>query len=246
LTTTAAVVTAIFLTNNIFIIILTHFFSYSVIRLIILLYTLKKYKPNTQQDLKTINYGKHLSAVNILQTVAGNVDKIILWHFLGAAPLAIYSFAIAPPKQIQKLLSSIKTLALPKLAQRPLPEIKKTLPQKVFKMFLILLPITGAYILLAPYLYQLVFPDYLESIFYTQLFALILLFQPIAVIATTFRAHAHKKKIYFLDSSTPIFRILALSILVPLYGLLGAIITILATQLFNLILTLSLFAGIKK
>ncbi len=245
LITTASVITTIFFTNNLLILILVYFFSYSIIRLFFILFILAKHKTNQKHNPETISYGKHLSVIQIVSIIADNIDKIILWHYLGAIELAIYSFAMAPIAQIRKALNTLVTLALPKLAQKKIQDIRKTLPFKLVKLLMLIVPIIIIYILFAPYLYKLLFPEYTKSIFYSQIFALVLLFQPVNLIRTTFTAHAHKRKIYFLSTINPIFKITAFIIFIPLFGILGAIISLLAAQFFNLILTLILFNKIK-
>ncbi len=245
LLSTSSIIGILFLSNNIFLILFTYLAANTFLRALFTFTTIKKFKPNKKSDPEAISYGKHLSLVRALGIIAGKTDKIILWHFLGAAPLAIYSFATAPPKQINKINGTIINLAFPKLAQRKISEIRQTLPVKLFRFLLIIVPIVIVYIILAPYLYELLFPQYTDAIFYSQIFALVLLFQPVNLIRTTFTAHAHKRKIYFLSTVNPIFKITSLIILIPLFGILGAIISLLAAQFFNLILTLILFNKIK-
>jgi O-antigen/teichoic acid export membrane protein len=132
--------------------------------------TIKKLKPNSKTELGTISYGKHLSLMGVIGLVAGQIDKILIFHFLGAAELAIYSIAIAPPEQIKALLKNIKNLALPKFSEKSISEIKKTIYQKMAKLFLILIFIVGIYWFIAPYIFKMFFPQYLESLFYSQIF----------------------------------------------------------------------------
>jgi len=238
---TAAMLTTILFTNNIFLIIFTYFVSYTILRLFVLLLVIAKHKFNPLQHPQTLSYGKHLSLVGVLDTIADQLDKLLLWHFLGAVPLAVYSFATAPPIEIRKIFKNIVPLAFPKIAQREVKEIKKTLPAKMLKFFIVLIPLVLIYILLAPYIYKLFFPQYIESVFYSQIFILVLLFQPSTLINTTFAAYAHKKKIYILSITTSIIRISLFLILLPFYGILGAIFAILCTRFISFFMLLFLF-----
>ena len=80
--------------------------------------TLNKFPPNQNHDPETISYGKHLSFTGIIGTVATYLDRLLIFHYLGAVEVAIYSIAIAPPEQIKNLFKNIPTLAMPKLAQK--------------------------------------------------------------------------------------------------------------------------------
>lgn len=237
----AIMISVLFLTNNIFLIVFACFLSNTLFRSLFLFITIKKFKPNKKKDPKTIPYGKHLSLINVILTIADQLDKILIFHYLGAIELAIYTLAIAPPVQIRKLCKNITTLAFPKLAQHKISEIKNTLPIKIFIFFLVMIPIVIIYILIAPYLYKFIFPQYTEAIFYSQIFVLVLLLYPKGLMMTIFTTHLHKKKIYFISTIMPLIRIGLLLILLPLYGILGTILAIIGTELISLILLIFLF-----
>jgi len=231
----------LFLTDNIFLIIFTYFLSNTLLRSLFLFITIKKFKPNKKKDPETISYGKHLSLINVISVIADNLDKILIFHYLGAIELAIYTFATVPPIQIRKLCKNITTLAFPKLAQRKISEIKKTLPRKMLKFLIIIIPIVIIYILIAPYLYKFIFPQYTNAIFYSQIFVLILLLYPKGLMATIFVTHSYKKETYFINITMSIIKIALLLILLPFYGILGAILAIIGTEFISLILLIFLF-----
>jgi len=236
----------VLLTNNIFIILLSYFLPKNIINAIFLKITLKKCKPNKKEDPETIPYGKYLSATGIILKIASELDKILLWHFLGAAQLAIYAFAIAPVKQISSFISgNILSLAAPKLSKNPMQEIKSTLPKKVFKFFLLVIPIVVLYVLLVPFLYKIAFPQYLESIKYSQFFALTLLFIPTSLLGSTMIAKMKKREITLIRFLSPSFRIIMLLIFTPLYGIFGVILSQLLAGVFHVSLVSLLFIKIK-
>ncbi len=224
----------LFLTSNIFLILFTYFISHTLLRFIFLKITLKKFKLNKKQAPDTTSYGKHLSLMGAMGTVANHIDKILLWHFLGAVPLALYYFAITPVNHFQKALKSIYALAFPKFANQDKEVIKKTLLPKILKFSVVLIiPVVG-YIFLAPYIYKLVFPQYLGSIKYSQYFVLIILLFPKRFLGQPLTAHAKTKSLYILQITTITLKITLLAILVPLYGILGAILALIATSFLHL------------
>jgi len=236
ITAAAIMVAVLILTKNIFLILLSYFSSRTLLRAIFLIITFKKFKPNKKEDPETISYGKHLSFISILGTIAGNLDKILLWHFLGATPLAIYAFAKAPVNQLSALLKTIIPLSFPKLAAAEKEDIKKTLPAKMIKFLIVIAIGVLIYIILAPYFYKLIFPQYIGSIKYTQLWVLVLLFFPQKLIGTTLQARAKKKELYILSLSNSILKIILFIILLPLYGIYGAIFANLIPYVWNTVL----------
>jgi O-antigen/teichoic acid export membrane protein len=229
---TAFLILTLFLTKSLIILILVYFFSYSILRMFFYLWTIKKIKPNKKYDSKTISYGKHLSFIDIIALIAEQIDKILLFHFMGPMNLAIYSFAILPVEQIRTPLQNIQELALPKLSIRPINEIKKTLPKKLFKSIIFILIMIAVYIILVPYFFKIFYPQYIDSVFYSRLFSFDLLVFPVSMMVLALQAKMKTKELYKINIINPIIRIILFIVLIPLYGILGAIIAILLSQIF--------------
>ncbi len=239
-------ISTLFFTQNLLIILLVHFSSNVLIRLFFLLLTIKKYPPNKKHDSAAIGFGKHLSLMGLSSSLAKEMDKLLVFYLLGPVQLAIYSFALKPLQEIKKpLLDSLSKLSLPKLSQKNVSTLKQTLPEKTFKLFLVIIPVVAIYILIAPYFFQIFFPQYMESVIYSQVFALSILLFPKAILGQTLVAHASKKQLYILRLSTSAFKIVLFLILLPLMGLWGAIITLIATEVFSLFLVIFFFKNLK-
>ncbi len=236
-----AVIITIFFTKNLFTLLFVHFASHVILRLIFLLITLKKYPPNSKKDSSSINFGKHLSLMSMLGPISNQIDKILLFHFLGPIQLIIYTLALKPVQEFKKPLKSLGQLAIPRLSQRNFNELKKTIPIKIFKFTIILLPIILIYILLAPILFNFLFSKYTEAILYSQIYSLTFLLFPASLISQTFVAHAQKKQLYIFNVIIPCFKILSFAILLPLYGIWGAIFTLIFAQLFTFLILFILF-----
>jgi len=230
-------------TKNLLAILFIYLASYTLLRLIVLKLSLK-YIENKKEDPESISYGKHLSLMNIISLIANQIDKILIFHFLGAGQLAVYSIAIALPEQIKGVLKNISNLALPKFSEKKSEEIKKTLYQKMRLFYIILLFIVIVYWLLAPTLFKLLFPQYLESVFYSQIFTFALLNIPVVFLCTPFlQSQALKNKLYKIKSIGSIVQISLILILTYFYGLLGLII---ARILFRYLLAVFYLIEMKK
>jgi O-antigen/teichoic acid export membrane protein len=187
-------------------------------------YVLKRYPPNADVNPDFHSLSWHFSLMNTLSTLSQQVDKLLVFHFLGAVDLAIYTFAIALPEQLRTVLNPVTVLAFPKFAERPIAEIRKTLWLRLALFMLALTVLAGIYILLAPFLFHLLFPQYLDAVWYSRVFALSLITIGSVIPATLLLAHAAKRELYVLNTASPLFQILLLVMLIPAYGILGAVL----------------------
>lgn len=216
---------------------LTAYFAGTVATgLFIVVMTLTAYKPNHADDEEFRVLGKHFSAMNLLATIGQQVDKLVVFHYLGAVQLAVYSFAIALPEQIKNVFGGVSTLALPKFVERPFKEIRENFWMRLWVYTGLLAVVAGAYILVAPYVFKILFPQYMDAVLYSQLYALALI--PISNLlpATLLQAHTAKRELYILNIASPVFQIGSLAVLTALYGITGAIIARIAARVFSLVL----------
>lgn len=238
---TISIILTLFLTKNLIILILVYFCSYSILRIFFLFLIIKKIKPNRKNDPKTISYGKHLSFIGIIVLIAQQIDKILLFHFMGPINLAVYSFATLPVQYIRNPLQTIQELALPKLSARSKEEIKKTLPKKLIKATFLIIIVIIIYAVLAPYFYKIFYPQYMESVFYSRLFSLTLLVFPVSMMMISLQAKMKAKELFISSTINSIIKIGLLAILIPLYGILGVIIAMLLSQVFYFFIVWFLF-----
>lgn len=227
---------ALYLSDNLLLILFCLYFSQLCIRSFFSWKTRDHEEETSLTDnKKMLSLGKHLSFMNVIGQIIMQADKILLWHFLGAAPLAIYAFAQAPVTHIQTAITPLKTLSYPKIANTNKEELKKHLPKKMFKLFLILIIIVIAYIIFAPLLFKIFFPEYIEAVNYSRLYSLIILFFPQKMMSLSLTAQAQTKALYVISILNPIVKIILLAILLPLFGIWGAIISLIIPYAVNTI-----------
>jgi len=224
---TSLVIGTILLTKNI-VAITTIFFAASTLsQYLALRFTLNKYRvvddSNTPYE-SIISYGKRLSVQNIFFIGVSQLDKILMFKFLGPTQLATYFFAIAIPQELSGLLGNVNAVAFPKLVDKETTEFKHALLKKIGLFSLLLAIPIGLYIIAAPYLFAWFFPVYSEAIFISQLFVGTILFIPMSLIWHYFYAVDNKPALWcgtFVGPSVLIIGILAF---VPHLGLVGAVI----------------------
>ncbi|HNV97060.1 MAG TPA: oligosaccharide flippase family protein [bacterium] len=234
------------ISKNIFLLLLIYFISYTSLRLIFLKLTIKKENLNSEIESDTISYGKHLSLMNVIVLIANQIDKIVVWQFIGSAELAIYSIAIAMPEQIKGFLGNINTLAFPKFAEKSKEEIRKNIHSKIGKLFIIVILIILIYWFLSPIIFKILFPKYLDSLFYSQLFSLGLINIPIAFIGLPIlQSHGLTKELYKINILNSIIQIIFILFATYFYGLIGLIIARIITRIIVGIIYLLKLRGLK-
>lgn len=199
--------------------------------------TARKLPKDGEIDEEILPYAKHLTFMSIIGRVTAHIDEILTFHYLGAAHLAVYAFALALPGQIKSFNGIIVNLIFPKLTEKSLPELRKILPYKIFLFVGAISIITGIYIFLAPFAYALFFPKYIAAVPYSQVFALTLVISaPTVFLAQVLLAHKQNKELYIVRIVIPIMKLILLIILIPLYGIWGAIFSLIGIQVLNLVL----------
>lgn len=242
---TAFIGATIFFTKNPVLIILSYFVSNTIIAFVIFRTVQKKYKPNEEQEEGEITYSKHSSLINILDTVANNIDKVILFQVLGGTSVSIYTFALAFPEQIRNLYKIIPMIATPKFAKRPLEEIKKVFLKRTLRMFFASSVLILIYIYTAPKLYSIFFPQYSDSVIYSIVFSIVLLVEG-GLSSAIFKAKQAIKEQYILSVGSNIIKILLLILSTLLWGLWGAIIARVVSRISGFFLSIYLTVRLKN
>lgn len=213
-------------TGNLYLLLLAYFSSWTILRFIFLRLTLRRYKLNNISDPEALTYGKHLSLMGILGMVASQVDKILIYHYLGPTELAVYSFAIAIPEQIRGVYKLSYGLALPKFSVFTDKEaLKKSLIAKIRILTVLAGTIVVLYLFSAPLIYKFIFPNYISSIPYSRLFIFGLLLIPGAdLLAMYFNVTKNIKILYRINNYPNFLAIIYSFVFIGLFGVTGAII----------------------
>ncbi|MBA3551089.1 polysaccharide biosynthesis C-terminal domain-containing protein, partial [Patescibacteria group bacterium] len=220
------------------------FISNFILGLIIYVISLRKYHVQSTSDNvnESLLYSKHLSAIGIFSQLSSQVDPLLLWHTASPVQLAIYSFAQAPIRELRNLTENFLSLIFPKFSTKTIDEVKKTLPLRIFQMTVVSCIMAGAYIISAPFIFRTFLPQYIDSVFWSQLIAITLIFQSKGLIETLIIAHGKIKLRYIAIITNHSIRIILFLILIPLYGIQGAIIGTLISEFVSAII----FAVIYK
>ena len=237
----AATLVALLFTKDILILFMSFVGGQILTAVGLFLYVIRAHPPNSNQSPDTVRYGTHLSFMNILGNLSFQLDKFLAWHLLGPAQLAAYAIATAIPQQLRVFNKIINGVVMPRFSRHSTYSIKTTIVYKMLLLEVFALLIVIPYWLAAPPLFEFVFPKYEEYVIYSQVFSLVLLLFPAALIKGALHAHAKTKELYLLNTGIPILKISLLFTLIPLLGLWGLIGTALLLETMSFALSLWLF-----
>lgn len=234
-------VPALFFTDNVLIILFLYLSTLGLVQGGVLLFSLWKLPPNKEHDSEMIPYGKHLSLMSVITTVASSTDTILVWHLLGPSSVAIYILAQSIPARANGFLKIINRLAFPKMAKQEPEHLRQTLMRKVWLLVSVSTLCALAYVLVTPYIFHWFLPKYIDSIPYTMLAAALIALQPFSLISSSFAAQAKKRSLYIWSIGTPLTRIALFLILIPLWGIWGAMGGLVAAKALESLLLTILF-----
>lgn len=188
---------------------------------------LQKYPAEKTHDRETFRLGWHLSLSTTFSRIVSQFDKLIIYHFLGPVAVASYTIAQLGSRYSGGFISSAAYMFLPKLAKQELTTLQETLPRKVLLFTLVMAVGVFSYIIIAPYLFALLFPNYPESVAYSQVLMLGFLFMPRIVYGQALVAHNQIRSQYILTIVSPVVRLTGMLLLIIPYGVWGVIVAIL-------------------
>jgi O-antigen/teichoic acid export membrane protein len=198
------------------------------------------------KDPNTHKYGFHLSVIGILGTIANYLDNVLIFTFLGPIQLAVYNFAIAPPEQLKGLFKNVSSLAFPKFAKKSIEEIKKSIGKRMLIFALGAALLFLIYVVSARFLYSIFLPKYLDSVFYSQIYALAIILMPGYVIGAALESTSQTKALYTISIVGTITEIVLIAFLIPNFGLIGAVLSQVISRFFNFFIMLFVFLKTKS
>lgn len=172
----------------------------------------------------------HSAILSVFGYLSEKMDSILLWKFAGAAPVAIYNYALSPVREIRSVIETQGVIAAPKFAQKEFAHVRANISLRVRQMYIIALPLMILYMVAAPYIFKYMFPQYIEAVGLSQLLALSLLSAPRRLLSIAISAHQRIKDSYITSVLPNAIRLILMIILVPLYGIKGAAIALLAAE----------------
>jgi O-antigen/teichoic acid export membrane protein len=173
-----------------------------------------------------IKSGMNISISSALGVIYSYMDKIILFHLIGSEPLAVYAVATYISENLRVVTTNNIRMYFPKIWSKGNKRVIKKF--KKVKLLLVLYPliIFATTYMLAPFIINLFYGEkYRASIKYAQIYALILPLHFFYLLLFSWYIKV-KKEYHILLSSifSAIMTLTSYLILVPMYGIMGAVV----------------------
>jgi len=212
------------------------------------LWTLKVYRPNNKVDKGALSYGLHLSAMGMFGSVAGQLGNIYIFHFLGPASLALYSFASAVPERLGNIFFKfLGNATLPKFSERTVEQIRAELWRKMLISFGAGSVVAVGYALIAQPFFTFFFPTYMDAVPYTLACAVGLAFGAVIYLPlNALTALQYTRALYIYSVLNPIAQIVFPLVGILVGGLWGYLIAHICTIIFaNVVCTILVYKASK-
>jgi O-antigen/teichoic acid export membrane protein len=225
---TVILCTVAFITHNLFILLTAYFGLWTLGRLYALYRVTRPYT-NAAGSVsgESVLLGKHLSIMGVVNTIASNIDRVLLFHLLGPVSVAAYSVAISPVERLTGFSQLIKPLGIPKLSNQVIPMTARGYWRKFVSVEAVLALGTLVYILAAPIIFGIIFPQYEHAVLYTQILSLGILSAALPFNSSILIALNARRELYIQSFGANLFKIILTVVggyLFGLWGIIGAFV----------------------
>lgn len=239
-----SVALVLFLRTNVVVLVIANIGTLALVQTAAFFWTLRKYKPNKVQDEGLRTFSKRISLLTAFSLIVSQIDNILVFNLLGAASVSILSFVTIIPDQLRGFVKIVGQLALPKFAVNETAESRQQAAKNSFKLAVAVLCVSIVYIVVAPWLFRLLFPAYQSWVGYTRLYALSMAFSVYQIPLSLLYAHRYEERITRVTLIITIGSLVISCITVPLFGLIGVVVGRMVAQAFNLAIS-SYYVWIK-
>lgn len=233
---TAILVSALFFSSSVLWVLIANILSNLFLGLFLYRAVKKKYALRSQEKTEgkfAGAYAFHSAILSIFGYLSEKIDSIMLWKFLGAAPVAVYSYALSPIRELRGVLENQGAAAIPKFAKKEFSDVRANILFRIKQFYIIVAPAVFLYILSAPYIFRLIFPQYIESVLISQVASLLLLTSPKVLLSGAISSHQKIMESYIMIVAPNAIRILLAFMLIPTFGLWGALVAFLTYEILQ-------------
>lgn len=233
--TAAAVVTTTLVFKKIYLTFLSFILTSALLDWFFYSYIKDNIKKKTKVDPGMRKFGYFMSFTGVVSLIVNNLDGAVLSFFSGLSSLAVFSIANIFPQFVEKSLRSLEGVLIPKIIKQGTRGNREMVKKHFLKTILISIFIAFFLLLLVPSAIKIFFgKKYQQSIFFSQLLSLQLLFQlPSALLSNIIIYQKRLRQTLFLSFYPGIAKMIFYFILIPKFGILGLVLTLVVTRFFN-------------
>jgi len=235
----------LYFTHNFVWVAFGNFFFGFLGNLIMYYWVLKKVPPNDKTDPSTIPYGAHLSAMALPGGVSAQLDALLVFHFIGPAALAVYSFATLLPEKFAGGIKFISNIALPKFSEKSEASVKNFIVKKMGWLLLFLGICAASYAAIAPWIFHVFFPTYGDSIPFTQVYSLSFFSIASGVVQVALTSQQKTKELYIVSFVLPAIKSILLVGMIYYWGVWGVLWAQIVTNFLAIPIQMSFLGGKK-
>lgn len=203
------------------------FFSYitidTALRCALLYRETKRTEMKGSSDLH-IQLSNHLTFIYIAQIIAHQIDQVLIQYFFGYKSVADYYVATLIPEQIKNFTKSMGGIILRRFSQyKRSSAILAQARRHYWNSFIISAVPILLYVVSAPFLIRVFFPQYTNEILPSILYSLSVFTLPTMVGTSFFQAHQEIRFLWKFYNINSFLQITANVLLIPFFGGIGAI-----------------------
>ncbi len=233
---------AIILSGEVIWLVATYALTTTASSVIFYILTIKKFEPSSERDEETLKYGRELTFIGFIGIVASQIDKIVLTHYWGASQLAVYMLALAIPDRVAKFIKDWVNMGFPKFSSKNKSEINEVFYKRILQGLLLGAIISVAYIVISPFIFKYLIPQYMDSIFYSQILALGFVFAiPGRYVSLLLASQKLTKLMFFSNMTQSLLRISLYVLLGLTWGILGLAVAHVLLYILGLIMNVLLW-----
>lgn len=189
-------------------------------------FSLKTIERDAPKERENISYGIKTSFYGAFRNISNHIVKLLLFYFLSPAILAVYIAANQIAELFRNLIQDLSAVLAPRFARHSHYSARLDRAIKLFSLGVGTLIIAFAFTLLPWVLIAIFGEGYREAIPYSQALLCSVAIGNIATFRFRFiRSRLDSVNFRNITIMTSLIRILAAAILIPLWGLVGAVIT---------------------
>jgi len=182
-----------------------------------------------------MSLGHHMSGIGVMQSIAMNINQILLQRFWGYSTLASFSVASVIPEQIKNACNSLSGTFLQRLSRHTQNEKYAKATQRHFWIAVAgTAALVLGYIVSVPLLMPILFPQYPDAVIPSIVYTIGLIGIPSVIGLYYFQAHNNIKRLWRFYTWNSAIQLVSSIILVPIFGSWGAIWSRVATRITSL------------